>query len=77
MRNTLTAILAGVGMGVFVGGIMGMIGGIFQQDQVRVVSDLGPFNGRWDRDQVKFLGAILASCGSALFTFALLMRRTG
>jgi hypothetical protein len=76
MRNTLTAILAAIGMGVLVGGIMGMIGGIFQRSQ-RLVHGLGPFDGTWDADQVKFLGAILASCGSAVFTFALLMRRRG
>jgi hypothetical protein len=75
MRNTLTAIFAGLGMGVFVGGIMGMIGGIFQRDQVRVIHGLGPFDGQWDPDNVKFLGAILASIGSAIFTFAMLMRR--
>jgi len=76
MPSTLTAILAGIGMGLFVGGIMGMVGGIFQESHTRVFT-LGPFNDSWDRDQVKFLRAILASIGSALFTFALLMRRKG
>ncbi len=74
MRNFLTATLAALGMGILVGGIMGMVGGIFQVDLVRQVHDLGPFNGNYDKDQVKFLGAILASIGSAIFTFALLMR---
>jgi hypothetical protein len=49
---------------------------IFQRE-LRVVHSLGPFNGTWDPDQVKFLGAILASAGSGVFTFALLMRRAG
>jgi hypothetical protein len=74
MRNTLTALLAAVGMGLLVGGIMGMIGGIFQES-VRQLHNLGPFDGTWDKDQVKFIGAILAVIGSAVFTFALLMRR--
>ncbi len=74
MRNTLTAILAALGMGLLVGGIMGMVGGIFQRE-VRFMRNSGPFDGRWDPDQVKFLGAILAAVGSTLFTFALLMRR--
>ncbi len=76
MRTFLRAILAGLGMGVLVGGIMAMIGGIFQRE-LRVVHSLGPFNGTWDPDQVKFLGAILASIGSGVFPFALLMRRPG
>jgi hypothetical protein len=75
MRNTLTAILAGLGMGLFVGGIMAMIGGIFQIAPQRTLHGFGPFDGTYDPDQTKFIGGILASCGSALFTFALLMRR--
>jgi hypothetical protein len=74
MRNILTALLAAVGMGLLVGGIMGMIGGIFQES-VRELHNFGPFDGTWDKDQVKFIGAILAAIGSAVFTFALLMRR--
>jgi hypothetical protein len=57
-------------MALFVGGVMGMIGGIFQVAPQRTVHGLGPFDGTWDPDQTKFLGAILASCGSALSTFA-------
>jgi hypothetical protein len=57
MRNLLSAILAALGMGVLVGGIMGMIGSIFQQ-HVRTLLDFGPFNGNPDPDQIKFLGAI-------------------
>jgi hypothetical protein len=76
MRKTSTAVLGALGMGILVGGIMGMIGGIFQRE-VRVLSGLGPLNGTWDADQVKFVGGILASIGSAMFTFALLLRRSG
>jgi hypothetical protein len=74
MRNVVTALLAGLGMALLVGGVMAFIGGIFQL-QVRVVNYLGPLNGTWDQDQVKFLGAILAPIGSGLLTFALLVRR--
>jgi hypothetical protein len=75
MSNVWTAISAALGMALLVGGIMGLIGGIFQRSAMRTVSGLGPFDGQWDSDNVKFLGAILASCGSAVLTFALLMRR--
>ena len=74
MRNMMTALFAGVGMGLLVGGVLAMFGSIFQHG-TRVIDYLGPFNGDWDPDKVRFLGAILASIGSALLTFNLLVRR--
>jgi hypothetical protein len=76
MRNFLTALLGGIGMALLVGGISALFGAIFQQGN-RVINHLGPFNGIWEPDQVRFLGAILAAFGSGIFTFAMLARRKG
>jgi hypothetical protein len=76
MRNFVTALLAGIGMGMLVGGLLTVVGShLDQKDQV--LEHLGPLSGVWHANQSRFAGAILASFGSGIFTFALLVRRKG
>jgi hypothetical protein len=70
----IEGILAGVAMGLIVGGLLAFIGGHFQVEN-RTISGLGPFNGVWEPAQIRFFGAIIASIGSGLFTGVLFARK--
>ena len=76
MRNFLTALLCGIGMGMLVGGILTVVGGYLDRED-QVLEHMGPLSGVWHANQSRFAGAILASFGSGIFAFALLVRRKG
>ena len=74
MRTILTALLAGIGIGLLLGGLFTVIGGHLDHEP-QELHNLGPLNGVWQANQARFFGAVIASLGGGLFTFALLARR--
>jgi hypothetical protein len=75
MHWFLRAVVAGVGMGMVVGGVCGLMGALATHDTV-TVTGLGPFNGRWTHHDLRFLATVVAGVGGGLFTFALFSKRT-
>jgi hypothetical protein len=73
MGKIVAPLLAGFGMTLLIGGLLTVIGGHLDHEP-QVIHDLGPLNGTWQASQSRFFGAILASLGGGIFTFALLSR---
>jgi hypothetical protein len=73
MWRIVTALLAGFGMTLLIGGILTVIGGHLDHED-HTLEYLGPLSGVWQASQARFFGAILASAGGGIFTFALMAR---
>jgi hypothetical protein len=74
MLGFLRALVAGIGMGMIVGGVCGLVSGLVGNADV-TVKGMGPFNGVWSPYDLRFLESMVAAVGAALFTCALLCRR--
>jgi hypothetical protein len=70
--RALLVILASLGIGLLTGGLLSFVFGAWIQRQTLFVTGLGPFNGIWGPPDYCFLGAVLASVGSALTACGLL-----
>jgi hypothetical protein len=68
----ILSVVAGVGAGLTVGGLLAFLFGACVEKAPLQVRGLGPFDGTWYPAAYCFLGAVLASVGAALVTVAAL-----
>jgi hypothetical protein len=74
MLKFLTALIAGIGAGLLIGGVLGLWGSINLHETINVTG-LGPLiNARYSPFDFGFLSVCAASVGGALFTFGVMLR---
>jgi hypothetical protein len=64
MRRFLTALVAGVGMGLLIGGVCGLLAALATHEDINATG-LGPLNGRWSPNDLRFLATSPRSCGTS------------
>jgi hypothetical protein len=73
MARILTALVAGVGAALLVGGLCGLAAALTENNDVSVTG-WGPLSGTWTVHARRFAAICVTGLGAGLFTFGLLAR---
>jgi hypothetical protein len=69
----LTALVAGLGAGLLVGGFCGLMAALMENNDV-YVTGWGPLSGTWTVHDRRFVAICMTGLGAGFFTFGLLAR---